>query len=196
MAQSRMRAAGRTRIGAALIAAGLIGLAACSTPPMKYVPGAPVSSAPSKSRAAVAAVVDETRPTTSDDERQSGHQMFNFATYDGPTAWLSPQHISDILVSDLAASGLFAAVDREGAAPADVVVKPTLKQAWTTMGGISGDVWDFGLQVEVTRSGKTILSKLYKRSWKTGALGMDPEPLARNMQDVMNELRADLAKAL
>jgi hypothetical protein len=175
--------------------AGLLGFTACASAPMKYVPSAPISTAPpSSNRAAVSAVVDETRETTSDDERASGHQMYDFAK--GGIGQLTPAQITDVLVADLSASGLFSAVDREGAVQADIVIKPTLKNAWVTMGGISGDAWDFGLQIDAAKGGKTVLSKLYKRTWKTGALGMDTSDEAKDLQNVMDELRADLAKAL
>lgn len=184
-------------IKATVLCAAACGLAACATntPNFTYTPGPAVTSVPPRYRAAVAFA------SNASGEPADTYNAQNFATctegeYYCPVS-LPPERLTDVVMRDLAASGFFVAVEREGNGQADVVIRPTIRDA-VERDNVN---WRLSIDFKVEQKGKMIQAKTYKRNWKTDDLRGDfyafnQEKLAENLGEIMAEFRADISNLL
>lgn len=174
----------RPGIVGSTLAAGLCGLAACGSP-FLYKPNERMAvAAPAKYKAGISFAAE--------DAAGCGLLGDN----------LTSKQLTDVFVQDLGASALFTIVEYDGAGQDDVIVKPALKacalketQVLRKKKRVPVQTLAVDFQVEARRGEQVLVSKVYHRDWDARLAGSG-EKLAAAIQDVMKDVRGDLAASL
>lgn len=175
------------------LAAAMLIAAGC-TFAFVYKPNAPIATTPPKFKAAVALVADQSPAATPADEKRTGHYMWNFSAKG--VDYMKPRKMTDSIIEDLSASGLFISVANQGEGDADIIIKPVYKTAMVTTYGVLGDHWDLDMEIEVFKGKESLMKKMYARHWKSGSLGMNGGKMAQLLPELMGEIRNDLNEIL
>lgn len=184
----------RKTVAASLLAVPLGLLIACAPPPLIYQPSAAVTTQTPHYAADVALAENKTVAV----QQFEGHNAFN-PTMTGWSMYLGTNKLTDYVVQDLSASGLFSSVVHKGEGAADVDIQPTYVNAVVKDWGVGGLIWYLGVQFDVTKKGQPLMSKRYDRKWHVGAFAGPKawvDAIAQNVQGMMDDVRKDLAVAL
>jgi len=175
----------KQRPGAGAVLAVAVGLSACGGGAFLYKPNEPMAVAgPAKLKAGVSFAGEDA----------AGCGLLGDS--------LTSKQLTDVFVQDLGASALFTVVEYEGAGQDDVLVKPALKacalertQVERKRKRIPVQMLAVDFQVEARRGDQVLVSRVYHRDWDARLAGSG-EKLAAAMQDVLKDVRADLAASL
>lgn len=168
--------------------------AACAPPPLVYQPHAALPGQPAKDAAAVALAENKTMAV----EQYEGHHAFN-PTMTGWTRYMGSDKLTDYIVQDLSASGLFSSVVHKGEGEADVEIRPIIVKSVVKDWGVGGLYWNFDVTFRVYRSGRKLFGKRYVQKWHTGAFagpGAMVDAIGQNVALMMDRVRKDLSDAL
>lgn len=195
------------------LAVPVLGLAACAAIPtiQEYHPiGVGAASSGGTLRVAVALVENQSpSPTESEEDVRLAdvrmqhkrlmrggpktHAVHNHSN--NKNSPVGPEALTAMLIKELKASGKFASVDHEGAGTADILVKPTLKWCTLTILGLNlHNVWDFEIEIEVLKGGKSVMKKSYKKRWEKWNMQWT-DAYANKFPPLMQEIRNDIVRS-
>ena len=187
-----------------------LGLAGCVTaPPVKeYVPlpaTSPSAGSPSLKAVVALAVNQSVTPSESEmneklaDILQERRQFLVTPQVTAVTGCVvTPEKITEILVKELTVSGAFVSAEGECAGPADVLVKPILKNCvFSIIGANIHNVFDFEMQVQVLKRGKPVMDKTYTQRWQALEMGdIFNQLFQERLPPVMKQVRDDIVASL